>query len=69
MHTKSELSAEIKTEVLEIIEAFGLGQFVELLSFEPSTKVDGYIFTQFETTLGRYNHYFRIKENRVFVTF
>jgi hypothetical protein len=57
----NENAAEIKTEVLEIIEAFGLGCFIGLLSIEPSTKVDGYIFTQFETTLGRYNHYFRIK--------
>jgi len=57
----SDYSAEIKTEVLEITEAFGLGSFIGLLSFEPSTKVDGYIFTQFETTLGIYIHYFRIK--------
>lgn len=57
----SDYSAQIKTEVLEIIEAFGLGSFIGLLNFEPSTKVDGYIFTQFETTLGTYNHYFRIK--------
>ena len=62
METKNEYSSEIKTEVLEIIEAFGLGQFTTLLSFEQSTKIDGYIFTQFETTLGRYNHYFRIKQ-------
>lgn len=57
----SEHSAEIKTEILQIIEAFNLGQFRGLLSFEPSSKVDGYIFTQFETDLGRYNHYYRIK--------
>ena len=58
---KSEYSFEIKTEVLQIIEAFGLGSFTGLLSFEPSSKIYGYIFTQFETTLGRYNHYYRIK--------
>ena len=58
---KSEFSAEIKTEVLQIIEAFGLGNFISLLSFEPSTRAEGYVFTQFETDLGRYNHYFRIK--------
>lgn len=57
----SEHSHEIKTEILQIIEAFGLGSFKGLLSFEPSSKVEGYIFTQFETNLGRYNHYFRIK--------
>lgn len=60
---KSKYSSEIKTEVLQIVEAFGLGKFIELLSFEESSKVDGYIFTQFETTLGRYNHYYRIKSN------
>ena len=59
---KSEHSADIKTEVLQIIEAFGLGEYISLLSFEPSSKVDGYIFTQFETTLGRYNHWYKIKD-------
>lgn len=61
MNTTSEYSYEIKTEVLQIIEAFNLGSFVDLLTFEPSSKVDGYIFTQFETSTGRYNHYYRIK--------
>lgn len=60
MH-KSEYSSEIKTEVLQIIDAFSLGRYVGLLSFTPSTKVEGYIFTQFETSLGIYNHYFKIK--------
>ena len=59
MH-KSEYSSEIKTEVLQIVEAFSLGIYVGLLSFIPSTK-EGYILTQFETTLGIYNHYFKIK--------
>jgi hypothetical protein len=59
--TQSEHSAEIKTEILQIVEAFNLGSFVGLLSFEPSSKVDGYIFTQFETDLGIYGHYYRIK--------
>lgn len=57
----SEHSADIKTEVLQIIDAFNLGSFKGLLSYEPSSKVEGYIFTQFETDLGRYNHYYRIK--------
>lgn len=56
-------SADIKTEVLQICEAFNLGSFMGLLTFEPSTKVEGYIFTQFETDLGRYNHYYRIKDH------
>jgi hypothetical protein len=59
--TQSEHSAEIKTEVLQIVEAFGLGTFQSLLSFEPSSKVEGYILTQFETSLGTYNHYYRVK--------
>jgi hypothetical protein len=68
--TQSEHSAEIKTEVLQIVEAFGLGTFQSLLSFKPSSKltasmqclqVKGYILTQFETSLGTYNHYYRVK--------
>lgn len=62
---KTVYSSEIKTEVLQIIEAFNLGKFIGLLSFEPSTKVEGYIFTQFETDLGRYNHYFKTKNNQL----
>lgn len=60
MKNQSEHSANIKTEVLNIVEAFGLGEFIRLSYFEHSTKIDGYIFTQFETSLGSYNHYFRI---------
>jgi len=59
---KSEYSSEIKTEVLQIIEAFSLGKYVGLVSFAPSAKVEGYILTQFETTIGIYNHYFKIKD-------
>jgi len=58
---KSEYASEIKTEVLQICEAFNLGSFEGLLNFEPSSKVEGYIFTQFETSTGRYNHYYRMK--------
>lgn len=61
MKTVSKHSADIKTEVLQICEAFNLGSFEGLISSEPSSKVDGYIFTQFETSTGSYNHYFRIK--------
>lgn len=61
MREYTEHSADIKSEVLDIIEAFGLGTYLGLLSFEPSSRVEGYIFTQFETTLGRYNHYYRIR--------
>ena len=61
-NSKSEHSADIKTEILSIIDAFGLGSFVGLLSFTPSEKVEGYILTEFETTTGKYEHYFRIKD-------
>ena len=53
---------EIKTEILEICEAFNLGSFISLLTTEQSSKVDGYYFTQFETSLGRYNHYYKVRE-------
>ena len=55
--------AEIKTEIIQICKAFSLGSFLGLLSFAPSSKVEGYIFTEFETTLGSYNHYYRVKNN------
>lgn len=58
---QSNYAAEIKTELLEICEAFKLGEFVGSLSHEPSSKVEGYVFTEFETTTGIYGHYFRIK--------
>lgn len=61
MKNKSEFSSEIKTEILNIVEAFSLGSFISILSFEPSSKNNEYIFTSFETTLGRYNHYYRVK--------
>lgn len=61
MQTKNEHSADIKTELLQICEAFNLGSFKQILSFEPSTKVEGYIFTQFETSIGIYNHYYNTK--------
>lgn len=54
----SEYSADIKTEILQIVEAFGLGQFDSLLSFEQSGE---YILTRFETTHGIYQHYYRIR--------
>ncbi len=60
MKTNNNYKQEIKTEILQIVKAFHLGEFVRL-TFNASSKVDGYIFTQFETTLGEYNHYYRIK--------
>ena len=61
MEARNEHSADIKTEVLQIIEAFGLGEFISLLSFTPSSKIEGYILTNFKTTLGTYQHWYKIK--------
>lgn len=60
-----EYSSEIKTELLQICEAFNLGSFKGLLSFEQSSNIEGYIFTQFETSTGRFNHYYRIKDEGI----
>ena len=58
MKTHSEYSADIKTEILQIVEAFNIGYLISLLSFEQSGD---YILTRFETTHGIYQHYYRIK--------
>ena len=58
MKTHSEYSADIKTEILQIVEAFNIGYLISLLSFEQSGE---YILTRFETTHGIYQHYYRIK--------
>jgi hypothetical protein len=56
--TTHPLSAEIKTEILQIVDAFDLGPFEKLLTFKPS---GGYIHTAFKTARGTYWHYYRIK--------
>jgi hypothetical protein len=50
---------EIKTELLEICEAFKLGSFKNSISH--SEEKNGFIKTDFETSTGRYTHYFRVK--------
>lgn len=59
--TTSKHSAEIKTEVLQIVDAFELGSFKRLVSFEPDYKLLDYIKTVFETTTGEYVHFYRVK--------
>lgn len=54
-------SAEIKTELLLICEAFNLGELKGILSFKESTNVEGYILTEFKTESGDYSHWCRIK--------
>ena len=61
MEKTSKYSAEIKTEVLEICETFGLGSFQELLTIDETKVSQGYIFVQFDTNMGRYNHYYNVK--------
>jgi len=61
MEKTSKYSAEIKTEVLEICETFGLGSFQDLLVIDETKVSQGYIFVQFDTNIGRYNHYFKVK--------
>ena len=56
--TAHPLSAEIKTEILQIVEAFGLGPFEGLLTFNPRGR---YVLTAFKTRTGIYEHYYRIK--------
>ena len=56
--TVHPLSAQIKTEILQIVEAFDLGPFEGLLTFESRGK---YVLTAFKTRTGTYEHYYRIK--------
>jgi len=56
--TAHPLSAQIKTEILQIVEAFDLGPFEGLLTFESRDK---YVLTAFKTRTGIYEHYYRIK--------
>jgi hypothetical protein len=56
--TAHPLSAEIKTEILQIVEAFDLGPFEGLLTFKPRGR---YVLTAFKTRSGIYEHYYRIK--------
>jgi hypothetical protein len=60
--SKNEYSFDIKTEILQICEAFNLGSFIGLISFTPSENVENFILTKFKTSTGEYQHYFRINE-------
>lgn len=50
---------ELKTEILEICEAFKLGSYIGFKTV--SSNVDGYIKTEFKTSTGTYNHYYKVK--------
>lgn len=49
---------EIKTEILEICDAFNLGSFKN----SHSKEINDYIETTVETNKGVYTHYFRVKK-------
>lgn len=51
---------EIKTELLQICEAFNLGSFIGSVSH--SDEINGYIKTEFKTSTGNYTHFFRVKK-------
>lgn len=58
----SEHSAEIKTEILQIVDAFQIGNFIEILSFENSQYSElKFIETKFKTTKGVYTHFYSVK--------
>lgn len=59
MELKNKIMYEIKTELLQICEAFNLGSFISSLSH--SREKNGFILTTFETSKGIYKHYFKIK--------
>lgn len=52
---------EIKTELLQICEAFNLGSFISSLSH--SDESNGFIKTKFRTSTGDYYHFFKVKDN------
>jgi hypothetical protein len=52
---------EIKTEILEICEAFKLGTYKSFKTLSENEK--GFILTEFTTDKGIFQHYYKIKEN------
>ena len=59
--TAHPLSAEIKTEILQIVEAFDLGPFEGLLTFNTRGR---YMLTAFKTRTGIYEHYYRTEQDQ-----
>lgn len=57
----STFSYEVKTEILEICEAFNLGSLVGLISYQQSETVKDYLLTEFKTTKGIYKHWYKLK--------
>ncbi|AGO49657.1 hypothetical protein Phi13:2_gp047 [Cellulophaga phage phi13:2] len=59
INIKLNIMKEVKEEVLQICKAFNLGEYKSMVSY--SGEVNGFIKTRFETSKGRYNHFFKIK--------
>lgn len=55
----AELFHKIKTEIIQICEAFNLGDYVDIIVV--SDKVNGFKSTQFTTSKGLYTHYYKIE--------
>lgn len=50
---------EIKTEILEICEAFNLGSYIGMTT--KGEIVKGFQLTEFRTSKGVFTHYYKIK--------
>lgn len=50
---------EIKTEILQICEAFNLGVYKSFQTLSENEK--GFILTEFTTDKGTFQHYFKIE--------
>lgn len=50
---------EIKTEILQICEAFNLGSYESFKTL--TTNINGYVLTEFTTDKGTFKHYYRVK--------
>lgn len=60
MNPKNHINMyELKTEVLEICEAFKLGSYIGFKTV--SSNVDGYIKSEFKTSKGTYTHFYKVK--------
>lgn len=51
---------DLKTEILEICEAFNLGSFKSMQTYKSNCK--GFVLSIFETSKGTFKHYYKIKD-------
>ena len=50
---------ELKTEILEICEAFNLGSYISMEQYKSNCK--GFVLSKFKTSQGEFNHYYKLK--------